>query len=157
MERLEEVVARLLLERKLTIAVAESCTGGLISHKLTNIPGSSAYFDRSIVTYSNISKETHLGVPAGILRDHGAVSAETAIAMAEGVRSVSGTNIGLSTTGIAGPAGGTKQKPVGTVFIGYADPQNTEHRCFRFFRDRLWNKERFALAALDLVRRRLEP
>ena len=153
--RLEEVVAGILADQGLTISVAESCTGGLISSKLTNIPGSSTFFNRGIIAYSNEAKENHLGVPGKTIETHGAVSSETAVAMAEGIRRVSGTDIGLSTTGIAGPGGGSDQKPVGTVYIGYADAGATQYEHHRFYRDRLWNKERFAVAALDLVRRRL--
>jgi nicotinamide-nucleotide amidase len=152
---LEEVAADLLLKRNLTVAVAESCTGGLVSHKLTNVPESSAYFNRGIVAYSNEAKIEILGVPEKTIRDHGAVSAETATAMAEGVRKISRTDIGVSTTGIAGPSGGTPGKPVGLVFIGYADGERTFYEKHRFTRDRKWNKTRSALTALDLVRRTL--
>ncbi|MFH1942817.1 MAG: competence/damage-inducible protein A [bacterium] len=152
---LEEVVADLLLKRKLTVAVAESCTGGLVSHKLTNVPGSSTYFNRGIVAYSNEAKIEILGVPEKKIRNHGAVSPETAMAMAEGVRMISRTNIGVSTTGIAGPSGGTPEKPVGLVFIGYADDHCTLFEKHLFTRDRRWNKARSALTALDLMRRTL--
>ena len=150
---LEGVVAGLLLERKLTIAVAESCTGGLVSHKLTNVPGSSGYFNRGVVAYSNKAKTEILCVPEKTIRDHGAVSSETALAMSDGVRRISGTDIGISTTGIAGPGGGTSEKPVGLVFIGYTDKNRSFFEKHHSPRDRAWNKERSAVAALDLVRR----
>jgi len=150
---LESVVASLLLEKKLTIGVAESCTGGLVSHKLTDVPGSSGYFNRGVVAYSDEAKMEILGVPEETIRVHGAVSSETAVVMAEGVRQISGTDIGVSTTGIAGPGGGTKSKPVGLVYIGYADKDRSFSEKHRFMRDRWWNKERSAVTALDLVRR----
>ena len=116
-ETLEGLVAGLLIGKRATLALAESCTGGLISDRLTNVPGSSAFFERGLVTYSNRSKEELLGVPAEVIRQHGAVSEKTAILMAEGVRKLGKTDLGLSVTGIAGPDGGTEEKPVGTVFI----------------------------------------
>jgi len=150
---IEKVVADLLLKKKLTIAVAESCTGGLVSHKLTNVPGSSNYFNRGIVAYSNKAKVEVLGVPEKTIKIHGAVSPETALAMAEGVRRISKTDVGISTTGIAGPGGGTPVKPVGLVYIGYADSKRSFFEEHHFTRDRWWNKERSAITALDLVRR----
>ncbi len=150
---LENVVAEWLLRKHWTIAVAESCTGGLISHKLTNVPGSSNYFNRGVVAYSNEAKMQILGVPEEILLKHGAVSSETAIAMAEGVRRISGTDIGLSTTGIAGPGGATISKPVGLIYMGYADGTRSLSEKHHFGKDRKWNKLRSAVTALDLVRR----
>jgi nicotinamide-nucleotide amidase len=152
-DTLESVVADLFIQRKLTLATAESCTGGLISHKLTNIPGSSNFFNRGIVAYSNEAKVELLGVPAELIQQHGAVSRQVAEAMAKGVRAKAGTDIGLAVTGIAGPGGGTPEKPVGLVFIAFADATQVvvEEHCFH--RDRIWNKERTAVAALDLVRR----
>ena len=150
---LEIVVAELLLKESLTIGVAESCTGGLISHKLTNVPGSSHYFNRGFVAYSNEAKNEILGVPKETIQTHGAVSPETAKAMAEGVRRISGTDIGISTTGIAGPGGATPTKPVGLVYIGYADKERSLTEKHRFSRNREWNKERAAVTALDLIRR----
>ena len=104
---LEEVIAGLLTEKKLTIAVAESCTGGLITNRLTDVSGSSDYLERGLVTYSNAAKISMLGVPAEVIEKHGAVSEETARLMAEGVRKIAGTDLGLSSTGIAGPTGGS--------------------------------------------------
>jgi nicotinamide-nucleotide amidase len=149
---LEETVAHLLIKEGYTLAVAESCTGGLIAHRLTNISGSSSYFERGVVSYSNQSKIDLLNVPKKILIEYGAVSRYTAMAMAEGVRRIAGTDFGLSTTGIAGPTGGTKTKPVGLVFIGFAAEGGSTFERHVFRKDRLGNKERFAQAALNLLR-----
>ena len=154
-EALEEVVSRLLLDAGKTIAVAESCTGGLLANKLTNIPGSSNYFEYGVVTYSNQAKMDILGVPADILATRGAVSEETAIAMAESVRKISRTDFGLSTTGIAGPGGGTAEKPVGLVYIGLATARKSYARRLIFTKDRLANKERSVQAALSLLKKEL--
>jgi len=154
-EELEQVVGKLLLERHLTLAVAESCTGGLISDRITNTPGSSNYFDRSYVTYSNEAKLVDLGVPAAFILNHGAVSREVAKAMATGVRLKSNTDIGLSTTGIAGPTGGSLEKPVGLVWIGYSDRSDTLAIQFTLGDERRRIKERAAQAALELLRRKL--
>ncbi len=154
-ETLEEVVGQMLREAGLKLAVAESCTGGLIGHRLTNIAGSSDYFIDSVVSYGNESKVKLLGVPEETLREHGAVSAETAKAMAEGVRRVSGADLGLSVTGIAGPSGGTAAKPVGLVYLGLADKTGTVTEELRLRGDRLMIKERAAQNALYLVYRRL--
>lgn len=152
---MEEVVAQLLRNTKQTVAVAESCTGGLLAHKLTNISGSSEYFERGVVSYSNQSKVELLGVPEAMLQEAGAVSSQTAVAMAEGIRKLSGADFGLSTTGIAGPTGGSKEKPVGLVYIGLASEQTSFAQSFQFFKDRLNNKERSVQAALELLRREL--
>lgn len=154
-EELEQVVGRLLKERGLRIAVAESCTGGLVADKITDVPGSSDYFDRGIVTYSNKSKTDILSVPEALLKSHGAVSREVAAAMAEGIRNAAGVDIGLSTTGIAGPGGGSEEKPVGLVWIGYADRNGSFARKFRFGEGRLRVKERASQAALEVVRKKL--
>ncbi len=154
-EDLETVLGRMLAERHLTIAVAESCTGGLIAHRLTNVSGSSAYVERGVVTYSDASKSELLAVPAGLIGAHGAVSREVACSMADGVRRAAGTDIGLSTTGIAGPTGGTPDKPVGTVWIGIADRGETLALKFNFGEGRTRVKERASQAAMELVRRRL--
>jgi nicotinamide-nucleotide amidase len=152
---IEEVVAQLLKNLNRTISVAESCTGGLVSHKLTNVPGSSAYFNRGVVAYHNTAKTDILGVGADILKKYGAVSAETAVAMAEGVRHSSGSDIGISTTGIAGPGGATPEKPVGLVYLGYSENDRSFFECRRYAKNRIWNKERFSVAALDMLRRAL--
>jgi nicotinamide-nucleotide amidase len=152
-EELAEVLGRILVARKLSIAVAESCTGGLIADKLTDVSGSSRYLDRAVVTYSNRSKTELLGVPEEVLASVGAVSQEVAEAMAAGVRERSGTDIGLSTTGIAGPTGGSSEKPVGLVWIGYSDSSQIFARRHLFGEGRTRVKERAAQAALELVRR----
>ena len=154
-ETLEGVVAALLTKQKKTIALAESCTGGLISDRLTDVPGSSAFFERGLVTYSNRSKEELLGVPAAVIRQYGAVSREAALLMAEGVRNSGKTDLGLATTGIAGPAGGTAEKPVGTVFIALADGKSTYCRPFSFPWDRRRNKVLTAQWALLMLRKYL--
>ncbi|HHS13638.1 MAG TPA: competence/damage-inducible protein A [bacterium] len=153
-ETLAGVAARLLTERRLTLSVAESCTGGLISHYLTDIPGSSSWFNRCVVAYSNEAKMELLNVSLNTLNSRGAVSAETAEAMALGVRESGGTDIGLSTTGIAGPGGGTPEKPVGLVWLGLSHVGGTlsTSRMVGGPTRRI-NKERFAMAALDVLRR----
>ncbi len=123
---MEEVVAQALVERKLTVAVAESCTGGMVAARLTNVPGSSSWFREGVVTYSNEAKEARLGVSHATLEQHGAVSEQTAIEMAEGLRRGAGVDLALSITGIAGPTGGSKEKPVGTVFMALATPDGTK-------------------------------
>lgn len=162
-QTMEQVLGRALFERALKLAVAESCTGGLIGHRLTQVPGSSAYMDRVAVCYSNEAKQDMLGVPARLIRRYGAVSAEVAAAMARGIRLRSRAHIGLSVTGIAGPGGATERKPVGLVYVGLDGkgvPAGTittgEHRLvreFRFHGDREAIKLRASQAALDLLRR----
>ena len=152
-QTLEGVVAKLLREIDRTIAVAESCTGGLLAHTLTNVSGSSRYFERGVVSYSNESKMELLGVQKGTLEKYGAVSAQTAQEMAAGVRRIAKTDIGMSTTGIAGPSGGTPEKPVGLVFIGFDDGTQQLVKRYVFPFGRLHNKIRSATAALDLLRR----
>ncbi len=150
---MEVVLGRLLLERNATVAVAESCTGGLISHRLTNVPGSSGYFLFSAVTYSNASKVRVLAVSPEILERFGAVHEETAKAMAVGVKRLSGADYGLSTTGIAGPEGGSDEKPVGTVCIGLASPGRVFSKRLHFsFLSRLAHKKIFAQSAMDMLR-----
>ncbi len=153
---MEAVVGDLLNQKKATLAVAESCTGGLISHWVTNVPGSSDYFLFSGVTYSNNAKINVLGVSPETLRQYGAVHEETAKEMAEGARRVAGATYGLSTSGIAGPGGGTDEKPVGTVCIGLATPERVRGRRFHFsFDRRTMNKTIFAMTALDMLRQEL--
>ncbi|MFQ6003214.1 MAG: competence/damage-inducible protein A [Candidatus Zixiibacteriota bacterium] len=151
-QTLEEIVGKLLLEKGKTIAVAESCTGGLIGAKFTNISGSSKYFERGVVTYSNRAKTELLGVPLDIIEKYGAVSEEVAIRMAEGVRELAKTDYGLSATGIAGPTGGTPEKPVGLTYIGFAHENDSFAYKFQFAADRNTNRERAAQAALNMVR-----
>ena len=155
-ESLELVVGRMLLERRWTLAVAESCTGGLLGHRLTNVPGSSAYFERGVLVYSNRAKEELAGVPESILRSQGAVSGPCAEAMARGVAERAGTPCGLAITGIAGPDGGTPAKPVGTVFVGLAVAGQVSARRFRFAGDRASVKWQSTQAAFDMLRRALK-
>ncbi len=154
-DQLEAVVGRLLLERELKIATAESCTGGLIGNMLTNVSGSSKYFERGVICYSNAAKVEILKVNEDTLAEHGAVSLEIAMQMAEGVKSTSGSDIGLASTGIMGPTGATADKPVGLVYIGYCDDKVCTTKKLTFGDDRLLNKQRTAQAALDFVRRQL--
>lgn len=151
-ETMAGVVGRLLSEQGKTLAAAESCSGGLMAHKITSVPGSSGYFAGGVVAYSNALKECFLDVSPETLMEHGAVSAPTAIAMARGVRSRTGADIGISVTGIAGPTGGTAAKPVGTVFIGLADDDETYDFQFLFPGDRWQIQEMTAQTALNLVR-----
>jgi nicotinamide-nucleotide amidase len=152
---LEEVVGAMLAERTLTIAVAESCTGGLIASRLTDVPGSSRYVERGIVSYSNLAKTELLGVPEEMLKAHGAVSEPVAKAMAEGIRSRSGVDIGIGVTGIAGPDGGTAEKPVGMVCVAASSAGREAIRTFRFVGGREMVKFQASQAALDMVRRML--
>ncbi|WP_181305645.1 competence/damage-inducible protein A [Rufibacter sp. XAAS-G3-1] len=152
---LEEAIGQLLKERNLTISMAESCTGGLVAHKLTSVPGSSAYFMGSVVAYSNEVKKAQLGVPPEILEQHGAVSEETVKAMAQGVRQLLKTDIGVSTSGIAGPDGGSPEKPVGTIWIAYADARQTIARQINYNKTRLLNMEYTALQVMELIRQSL--
>jgi len=149
---IEVEIGKLLRERKLTLAVAESCTGGLLASLVTDVPGSSDYFVGGVVAYSNAVKERLLGVPREILDTVGAVSPECARAMAEGVRKLLGADLSLSTTGITGPTGATPTKPVGLVYIALAHPEGTEVREHRFVGKRRGNKSSFACAALELLR-----
>lgn len=154
-QELEQVIGSMLAERGLTLSVAESCTGGLIASRITDVSGSSAYFERGVVAYSNRSKVELLGVQEELLSRTGAVSKEIAEAMAEGIRTRSGTRFGLSTTGIAGPTGGSAEKPVGLVWIGIADDRGTIAVKHTFGGDRGLIKERASQAALELLRRRI--
>ncbi len=151
----EEIVLELCRERGLTLAAAESCTGGLVAARLTSIPGSSDVFVGAIVAYANGVKEAELGVPAHVLREHGAVSPEAAAAMAAGVRSRLGTDVGVAVTGIAGPGGGTDEKPVGLVYLHAETPDASHGIEFNFPADRESIRRRAAVAALHLVRRLL--
>lgn len=155
-DTLEQVVGRLLAARRTTLGVAESCTGGLASHQLTNVPGSSRYLRGSLVAYHNDLKRGCLGVAAAALQRYGAVSAQVAKAMAQGVRRLTGASLGLSITGIAGPGGGTARKPVGLVYAALADRRGTQTRMFRFSGDRTAIKIQAAQSALDWLRRYLQ-
>ncbi|HKB13511.1 MAG TPA: competence/damage-inducible protein A [Vicinamibacterales bacterium] len=149
---LEAVVGDLLRERELTIAAAESCTGGLLMSRLTDVPGSSDYVERGVVCYSNRSKTELVGVPESMIREHGAVSEPVARAMAEGIRARAGTSIGVGITGIAGPGGGTPEKPVGTVAIAVVSGEETRIRTFQFLGGRDMVKFQAAQSALNMTR-----
>jgi nicotinamide-nucleotide amidase len=154
--RLPEVLGSMLMDRRATLAVAESCTGGLMAKQLTDVPGSSGFFLLSAVTYANEAKMAVLGVAPETLERYGAVAEATAREMAEGARRCAGADYALSTTGIAGPDGGTAEKPVGTVCIGLATPEGT--RTFRYafpFGDRDLNRRLFAATAFDRLRQYL--
>jgi PncC family amidohydrolase len=148
---LEIELGKVLKQKNLTIATAESCTGGLIANRITNIPGSSEYFDRGVVTYSNQSKIDILGVSAEIIDKFGAVSQETAKAMAESIKRIGKTDIGLAVTGIAGPSGGTPEKPVGLVYVGLAMVDSVKVFKFNFTGARLEIKRKTADEAIKAV------
>ncbi len=152
-ERLEEAVGRLLRLQGQTVAVAESCTGGLVAHRITNVPGSSDYFERGIVSYSNRAKLDLLQVPFSLIEQHGAVSSEVAVAMAAAVRRLAGTDLGIGVTGIAGPGGGSEAKPVGLTYIALADVRGEEWCEHRFPFDRDQNKLWSSQMALEMLRR----
>lgn len=154
-ETMEAVVGKMLAERGETVSTAESCTGGLIAERLTDVPGSSAYFMTGAVTYSNEAKIHDLGVPAEIIEKHGAVSAECAEAMAAGMLGRTKTTYAVSVTGIAGPDGGSDEKPVGTVFIGIADAHGVRTKRLQIPGDRFLIRWRTSQAALDILRRRI--
>lgn len=152
-QTLEEIVGGLLRNHSWTIALAESCTGGLIAHRLTEIPGSSLYFDRGFVSYSNQSKIEFVGVSAALVRRYGAVSSQVAKAMAKGIRIRSRTEVGVGVTGIAGPGGGTVKKPVGLVFGSIDGPRGGQCHCWQFRGNRSEIKFKTSQAVLDLIRR----
>jgi len=145
-----EEVAKLLKEKKLTISTAESCTGGLLAHMLTNVPGSSEYYKGGVVAYSNEAKICMLHVRRATIEKYGAVSEQTAYEMADGAKREFDTDFAISTTGVAGPTGSEK-KPVGLVYIGFANPYGIEVREYKFEGDRLQNKQQFANAALKIL------
>jgi nicotinamide-nucleotide amidase len=149
---LEKVLGQTLLQKNLTLAVAESCTGGYLSHLITSIPGSSAYFLGSIVPYAYEIKMGQLGVKSDTLEQHGAVSEQTIIEMANLVRTKFKTDIGVATSGVAGPGGATPEKPVGTVWIAYADKHHTVTRKLQLSKDRMINIRMAAVATLNLIR-----
>lgn len=153
---LEVLVGEILRQRGLWLAVAESCTGGLISHRLTNVPGSSEYFMGGVTSYAYKAKVRLLGVSWDTLEKYGAVSSETALEMARGVRTALVADVGISVTGIAGPGGATPQKPVGTTWIGISTPQEEYARHFHFLGDRLAVKEQAAQSALELLVQHLQ-
>lgn len=153
---MEKIIAGILTKKKLTLSVAESCTGGLLSHSLTNIPGSSRYFICGIVAYSNKAKNKILQVPDKTLKEHGAVSKETALALADNIRRIAGTNIGIGITGIAGPGGGSAAKPVGTVFIAIAIGHHVYFKKFSLSGNRTRIKALAKNAALNMLKECLE-
>ena len=152
---LAERLYRTCLDRNLTVATAESCTGGLVAHAITEIPGSSACFRGGFVTYADDVKRDQLGVPQELLDAHGAVSAQVARAMAEGARSRLGASVAVAITGIAGPAGGSAEKPVGLTYVGVADDDGVDVRRHLWTGDRSANKLDSAIAALELLVGRL--
>jgi nicotinamide-nucleotide amidase len=154
-QSLEEVVGMYLVMKNATIATAESCTGGLIAERLTDVPGSSRYFISGVICYSNEWKMELAGIPPLLLEMQGAVSAEVARGLAEGIRNRMKTTIGVGVTGIAGPSGGSAQKPVGTVHIAVATVNGTEHRQFLYPGDREKIRWQASQSALDMVRREL--
>lgn len=154
-DTMASVVGRILVEQGKTLATAESCTGGLIAHKITGVPGSSDYFAGGVVAYSNDLKEQFLGVKHSLLAEYGAVSSQAARAMADGIRTRTGADISVSVTGIAGPTGGTAEKPVGTVFFGLSTVHETIAIPCRFSGSRWQIQELTAVTALDYVRRLL--
>jgi nicotinamide-nucleotide amidase len=154
-EEVEHTVGKLLLGLGKTLATAESCTGGAIAQRITQVAGCSAYYQGGIVAYSNEVKNSQLGVPSAILEAHGAVSEATAKAMAEQARLRYGADFGLSTTGVAGPGGGSPEKPVGTVWVGYSDAGKTYARKFQLTKDRMMNVRFTYSIAMNLLRREL--
>jgi PncC family amidohydrolase len=140
-----------LKKHHVTIATAESCTGGLLAHTLTNVSGSSAYFNRGVISYSNQAKTQLLGIPEKLIQKHGAVSKEVAAAMANAIRQNAQVDYGIATTGIAGPTGGTKDKPVGLVYIAVSTKDSIVVKQFLFSGDRLTNKESTCAASLNLL------
>jgi nicotinamide-nucleotide amidase len=154
-DTLESTVGSLLASRGLWLSVAESCTGGLLAGRITSVPGSSGWFERGVVVYSNESKTELAGVPAELIEQHGAVSEPVARALARGIAERSGTAVGLGVTGIAGPAGGTSDKPVGTVHVAAFAPEGEAHRLLRLSGSRSIIRERSTMAALDVLRRLL--
>ena len=154
-ESLEAWLGPYFTNKKWWLTPAESCTGGLIGHRITNVPGSSGYYERGFITYSNEAKMELLGVPEEIFISHGAVSDPCARAMAEGARRAAGADVGVSVTGIAGPGGGLPGKPVGTVFMAVALPSGTLSGRYQFEGDRMAVKEQTSDAALALVKESL--
>ena len=158
-DSLEKLVVAMLKERNMTVATAESCSGGLLAKRITDIPGSSSVFEMGAVTYANRIKTQLLGVPEEMLAEHGAVSEPVAAAMAQGIRKAAGSDIGIGITGVAGPDGGTEEKPVGMIYVGLCDEKGTVVRRVKVFsqrRPRSYYRNTAASFALDMVRRRLE-
>ncbi len=154
-DTLESAAGKLLLKKNLSLALAESCTGGLVSNRITNVPGSSRYFKTGAITYSNDSKIKELGVPADLIKEHGAVSRQAAVKMAKGILKKSGADYAIALTGIAGPAGGGKKKPVGLVYIALANRRKVICAEKRFIGNRMDIKLQASTAALDMLRKAL--
>jgi nicotinamide-nucleotide amidase len=148
---IEAAVGQLLREKSLTIGTAESCTGGYLAHMITRVPGSSSYFKGSIIAYSNEVKEKKLGVATETLQSHGAVSEETVIEMAKGVQKELGVEIGIATSGIAGPDGGTEEKPVGTIWVAIAYRDKVETTQLKLFKDRVLNIKLTSISSLAML------
>lgn len=155
-EEIEEAIGNMLLSKGLTLAVAESCTGGFLSHKITSVPGSSQWFNGGFVPYSNQLKNEQLHVDEKIIREHGAVSEPVVLALAKNVREEFKSDVGVSISGIAGPGGGTPEKPVGTVWIGYSDQHRTVAKKFQLTKDRSINIQYSSIAALNMIRINLD-
>ena len=155
-DTLESAIGEILKATGKTLSTAESCTGGMISSLITSVPGSSEYFLGSVTSYANSVKENVLGVPSKIIEEYGAVSSECVSAMAEGVRRLTGSDYSVATSGIAGPGGGSDQKPVGTVWIGVSSHMGTETFSLRFNSDRKRNIERFSSSALHILLKRIK-
>jgi len=155
-EALAKAVGGLLVQHHLTLGLAESCTGGMVAAHITDIAGSSAYFEGAIVAYSNHVKEHVLGVPASTLERYGAVSAETVTAMARGARKLLNVDVALAITGIAGPSGGAPDRPVGLTYIGLASPRGELWRKYIWTGNRRQNREQSTRAALELLKEHLE-
>lgn len=155
-EEIEEAIGRLLKERNLKLALAESCTGGFLGHKITSVPGSSGWFNGGAIVYSNEAKINELKVPHEILEEHGAVSEPVVLALAKNARKVFNSDVGVSISGVAGPTGGTPEKPVGTVWIGYSDQNRTVAKKFQFLKDRDINIKASTIAALNMIRINLD-
>ena len=153
---LQETIGKMLKDSGKTVSVAESCTGGTISHLLTSVPGASEYYLGSVTSYAVSVKENVLGVPSAIIERYGVVSSQCAAEMAEGVRLITGSDFAISTTGVAGPGGGTDDCPVGLVWVGVTSASGTETVRFQFGNDRTRNIERFASSALDVLRKKIE-
>ncbi|MDE0472508.1 MAG: competence/damage-inducible protein A [Ekhidna sp.] len=151
-EEIEEAIGRILMERKMSLSIAESCTGGYLSHKITAVPGSSQWYKGGLIPYSNELKNEQLQVSLEMLKKHGAVSEPIVLTLAENIRKAFHTDIGVSVSGIAGPTGGTKEKPVGTVWIGYSEQDKRAAKKFLFTKDRMLNIQYTATAALDMIR-----
>lgn len=155
-EKIEETIGKMLIERKLTLSSAESCTGGLIASTLISYSGISEVFMEGAVTYSNMAKIRRLGVKKDTLDNYGAVSEQVAIEMAKGIANTSETDIGISTTGIAGPGGGTLEKPVGLVYIGICIKGKVYARKYLFDGDRAEVRNKATMCALDMIKREIE-